>query len=499
MKKTIVSILVLVVLTLGSFYTTGLVTQRTFDKSIGMFDQSSGLAVKVVKYERGLFSSQAQLLWQVQTPERLTQSPQGSSTLIPAKTYSIDMPVTIYHGPIIYANNRLYFGLGFANSDVDLPEFDHYFQPTAQRPHITMTWLVTYFNETRMHLSVPAFQWVTKTQHIKFEWLGMQSDDRFSSMQDHFSGVETLNGVRVTQDTLVAFLDKMTATIDVHRALKGMYVGEIAIDAPAFSVMRDSKALFDAKGFKLLTSSEVENHKFGSSLDVSFSTLMLHEKSYGPARFQFMMKNLDADVLAELNQKINQIQSLPILERQQALFTLIPVLPKLLDQGASIGVTVLNLVTPEGIVDGSFKLTFPHEVLANPFQLLQKIQGNGHLKLPASTLKAILYNVTKYDATEVTLTPNTTEGNTIPITAVPTATGQVADTTAVVNSAEAPASATPTDPEQKWVAQVEDKLANLIKVGVLVVDGDDYRITISLSEGQLLVNNHPFSTDMLKF
>ena len=97
----------------------------------------------------------------------------------------------------------------------------------------------------------------------------------------------------------------------------------------------------------------------------------------------------------------------------------------------------------------------------------------------------------KYDATEATAQVTELDTGAAMGAAMPAATPQVPDTAA--------ASVAPTDSEQKRVDQVDAKLANLIKAGVLVVDGEDYFITISLSDGQLLVNNHPFSADMLKF
>jgi uncharacterized protein YdgA (DUF945 family) len=497
MKKLVGSVVTLAVVVLGSYYGTGLITERTLKKDMDMINQTSGLSVDMVSYDRGLFTSKVNVTWQMHAPERLIKNQQGDSTLVPSKTYTFDMPITIYHGPVSYAGKRLHFGLGYAESKLVLPsdyreQFNQYFDSKSTIPTMDVSLYITYLNETHLHLDVPAFQLTMKKDNSQFEWLGMSSDHHFTSSMSHVDGELTMNGMRVTNlnNKTLATLDSVTATYNLHQSLADLYLGEVTINVPSVVVTQDGKVQFEAKALHGSSQSDVDKGLFGSVFKASFDKIIAQDKHYDAGQIEFAIKNLDAQILADMNEKTNQMHEDTDTERQQALLTLLPDLPKLFSKGATIELSQFHVGLPAGPVDGQVRITLPKEEMGNPFQMIQKIAGQGHVKIPVPVLKEWLLRSAKEKLMEAASSQS-----------------QAAPEEAKAQDAPTPASdansvpvvSTPDTLDQQAVALVSTRITDLIKAGALVQSGSDYVIDVKLDAGQFLVNGHPFNTGMLQF
>ena len=469
MKKIVLWLVVLAVLVVGGYYGAGLVTERTLTRNVALINDTSGLSVQVKDYVRGLFSSRVYLVWKIQTPEQLIKNADGVSTLLPSKTISFDMPLDVYHGPVMYTPRGFYFGLGYGFSEINLPaeyeaQFKQRFAADSIQPKLDLAVFISFLAQTHVSVNIPSFRVATQQNGEQFEWLGLSSDHRFSSSLAHISGSFTLNGLRGGGHNERVVLDKMTSSYDLHRNDNGLYLGNLSFSAPSMVLIDQNKPLFELTGFELSNSSDVEGVLFDASIHAAFKTLLLNSKQYGPGRVGFSIKNLDAAVLAEMNDKVNAAQQLSDTARQQALFALLPMLPSLFSKGAEIEVNDLNLVVSEGVVEGKFALQLPQDSGTNLFQLLQKIVGEGELKLPTAALNALL---------------------------VQSVQANLAKTSAAVEP--------PVNPDQSTALAVKQKIAALTATGALVVEGSDYVIRVKIAGGQLLVNGHPFESAMLQF
>ncbi len=516
MKKIMGSVVTLAALVLGGYYGTGLVTERTLKKNLAMLDQSSGVSVEVASYNRGLFASKVMLTWQMQTPERIIKNQTGGSVVIPVKTYTFDMPITVYHGPVMYASHRVHFGLGYANSQVVLPkaymsQFKEHFTTESTLPTLDLTLLVNYANKTYLHVDVPAFRLISKDDQSQFEWLGMNSDHVFSSTMDETNGHMTVNGLRMTKNAYVAVLEQVGSTYDLHRAASGLYLGDVNVNVPSFVVSQDGKAHFEVKTFQASSSSDADAGLFGSAFHASFGKMLMNDKTYGPGQVSFSIKNLDAVTLADINNRVGQMQQGNDAERQQALLTLLPELPKLFSKGATIDLSELHVVGPDGAVDGSLHLMLPKEETGNPFQMIQKIEGQGKVQLPAVLLKTLLTHSAKKKLSLQSATAVATQDKSMETKPVASdAPSALVTTTPLSTTApqgdasnQAPATALPMPPvsalDQQAADQADKQIANLIHSGALVAKGSDYVIDIKLAAGQFSVNGKPLNAGMLQF
>lgn len=489
MKKVIGSVTSLAALVLLSYYGTGLVTERTLKKNLSLLEQSNGLSAQITDYHRGLFSSKLNLTWKLLTPERFVNGAGDQVALLPSKTYTFEMPVTIYHGPVIYSDQGVRFGLGYANSEVILPEayqaeFSENFTADSVIPKLDLAFFVTYTNKMLLHVNVPAFRLISKQDKSQFQWLGMKSEHTFSSNMNEVDGDVVVDGARISQGEHTASMSKLTSTYDIHRSLGGLFLGDVTINIPAFEITSKDQKVLDIQTIQLTTSSDVEEGLFSSSFHAAFDKAFMHEKNYGPGRVSFAIKNLDAETLVDLNKKMNDAQHGSDAARQQAALAILPDLPKLFGRGAVIDISELNLVGPEGEVDGSLHIALPKNDTGNPLQLMQKIEGEGKIKLPQALLSTMILRAEKEK-----LLAQKKESDT---------SANAPSTTEAKQPEVAQASSSKSIDEQAEIA-AKNRVTNLVNAGAIVPKDAYYLINMKLAAGQISVNGRPLSAEMLQF
>ncbi|MDF1646445.1 MAG: YdgA family protein [Legionellaceae bacterium] len=509
MKKLLGITVLLIVVLLGAYFSTGLITERTLKKNLKTLNQANGLAVDLVGYHRGLFKSTADVTWRMQLPEKVVKNDDGHSLVVPPKTYTFDMPLTVYHGPILIKNNRVRFGLGAARGELSLPdayasEFSDMFSEQSTKPILGINLFVTYLNKTHLEVDLPAFQLLTKQGKNQFEWLGMNSDLRFSPEGSRLQGHFALDGLRLVGQKFRVILNKVSSAYDVHKAKNGLFLGEASLNLPVLQVADKQQTEFALKQLELNSKSILKEDLFDSSFSAAFATLVSRDKTYGPAKFEVAIKKLDANVLAELNQRINQLQQADTMggQTQQLLLSLLPDLPKLLGKGAIFEVSTLKMGLPEGAIDGSIQIVFPlQSEKMSPLQVLPKISGEGHLNVPAPFLKSLLVRSFKqqliraHEETSTKKQDNQQGPDKKPLSpSILNAETKDADEQ---NNTAAPVTLAEID--QQAVHHADQKLADLMQMGALQAKGADYVLELKLSSGRLLVNGHPFHSGMLSF
>lgn len=460
MKKLVGFIILIGALLLASYYITGLVTEHTFRKSLDIINQSNGISAKINKYNLGWYKSTAIVNISMHIPERVVKNSDGQSMVIAEKDEHIDVPLSIYHGPILYADSKIWFGLGYIHSNVLLPElysadFDKLFTKESKKPNLIVSAFINYLNKISFHAIVPKFNLVTKQGNSQFEWLGMVSDLTISSARHNVNGDIRFEGAHFIKDDVDGALNKLRIDYNLNKNSVGFYLGKSHMTLSSVDIKQQNHNLLSLVDATTKTYSGVQNELFRSQLEMSFAKLIYLEEPYGPAHLTVAIKNIDAGVLAEINAQLNQIQQSSASAKQQVLFTILPALPKLLRHGAQFDVLDLFVNAPEGKLTGMMTVSLPDEEISNPFQLIQSIKGTTKLTITDSLFKSILRK-------------------------------RLEQTTASENVST-------------LGQQIDEKTANLIKVGLLSPKGSDYEIAIDYTAGKLMVNGHEFNSAMIQF
>lgn len=530
MKKFFGLVVLLAALVLGSYYGMGLVTENTLKKNIDIINRSNGIMVDIDKYNRGWFTSSAALNWRLHIPERVVKDQNGQSTTIPPEEYTVQMPLSIYHGPIILANNRVRFGLGYATSNLEVPpvymaKFSNMFTSESTKPELRLSMFVNYMNNSQLNMTMPQFKMITKENGDQIEWDGMESSINVSSNIKNVEGKFTINGAKFIKKSMQATLGQVNSQYEFHQTSSGLYIGEAMLSLPSFVVTENKQVIVDIEQFSVNSNSYIKDGLFNSTLKLSLNKLVGKDKSYGPGILEVDLSNLDAQVLADINQTVNKIQQGTDSERQQALIALLPELPKLFAKGAQFQVSKLNMVLPQGVIEGNLLIMLPKGESGSPFQLLQKLKGQAKLRVPVSVVRTLeLISVTQKLLSQASvqqamieqLKKNDaviTKENTLPAEAAALPAEKESQDPA--NKAPVAAAVDPSTPTQgsdnsskpvtvedidkQASIQTDQKLTEMVQSGLLVLQGNEYSIDISLSQGQLSVNGKPFSPSMLQF
>lgn len=491
MKKLAGLVVILAALILGGYYGMGVATERTVKRNLEIINTSNGLFVNVVEYHRGWFTSTAIFDWRLHVPEHVTKSADGTSQMIPAQDYQMRMPLTVYHGPIIIANKTIKFGLGYATTDIAIPEqykekFNTHFTADSIQPALDLSLFVTYLNSSQLELSIPTFKLIAKDGG-QFDWMGMESSMKVTSNADKVKGGVTLSGMQFKKDDTSAVIGEITSDYNLHKTDQGLYLGDANMSFPSFVVNNKDQKIFELNNFDVHTSSDIDDGLFSMHFKSTLDKIIANNKNYGPGTLEMALRNLDAVVLGRINQQVNAAQQGSELEKQQALMAILPEVPKLFSRGPEFEISELSFVMPEGTVEGSLLVSLPKSETANPLELIQKVTGKGRLKVPAEILKLALNQANKQKAIAQQLIE------------AQNANAQQPAPDATNPAATAPA-ATPTpDLSQQINTMTESQLNAMVQSGLLTQNGTDYVVELELNQGQLQINGKPFNPEMVKF
>jgi uncharacterized protein YdgA (DUF945 family) len=485
MKKLAGLIIILAVLVLGGYYGMGVLTERTIKQNVEVINQSNGLFADIEQYNRGWFSSDAKIKWRLHVPERVVKDADGKSQTVPAQDYQMEMPLVVHHGPFIFADNRVRFGMGYAQTEFPFPEqynkqFDEMFSKDSMKPQLNLNIFVNYLNKSTVELALPDFKLISKDGTGNFDWMGMTSTTYMSSNLDKVEGDIVIKGMAVAKDDTKITMGKVTSEYDLHQTPGGLYLGDATFTLPSFNVVVKDQKMFEISEFILNSSSDIEESLFNTHFTLELKSLFANGQSYGPAELEISLRNLDADVLSRINQQATAMQNGTDAERQQAMMALLPELPKLFSKGAEFEISKLNVKLPQGTVDGSLLVSLPKSDSTNPFEMIQKVQGNAKLRVPTAVVKqlmqqSVIQQIAKQPEMQQALIQQL-QGND------PAKANQAAPT-----------------PEQLAAMQTDKQIAALEQSGLITTDGSDYVVEVALDQGKFSVNGKPFDPSMLKF
>lgn len=495
MKKLTGLVILIVALVLASFYAMGYLTEKRVKQGLEAVNQTNSVSANIVDYKRGWFSSKAVFNWHFQIPEHTIQVNNQQQT-IPAEDYELQTPVTIYHGPVIFSDRGIKFGLGFAHSLIQLPEkfvtkFNEFFSEKSTKPNLDLSFFINYFGKITINTSIPAFKLFAKSGNAEFDWSGMLSSTSLSTHMDRIDGSVVIDGIHFVNDQIDTTTSAITSEFDLHKIDLGLFLGDASVSFPSLVIHKNGKKMFELNQFDARSSSDVEQGLFSSQFKSSLEKVSAEDKSYGPGSLQVSIKNLDAATLAKLNQKLNELQQKSELERQAGLLTMLPELPKLFGKGAEFEVAEMSIVLPQGTIDGHLLITLPKGDVINPFELLKKIQGKGKLRMPKVVVEQLLTESIK----QRLMAPPQSNAN----QQQPATTDNQLQSQSVNDELSTQIAANSSDIGQQAASLAAKQLTVLVQSGVLIEQGSDCVIEANLSQGQLTVNGKPFRPEMIKF
>lgn len=484
MKKWIGLSIALVVL-LGSYYGMGIGTEKALKKNIDVLNQSNDAVVTLQHYQRGWFRSHAELQWTIKIPQSAAEKMARRTVMVQHKDFTLRIPIEIYHGPIVFTDSGLRLGLGYANAKMPFSAIHHDLQVNynlqTERPECLVTILVDYFNQTHIQLQVPGFKLTAKQSDTRFRWLGLHADVVVAKNKHDLQGNLDLKGISWFEGGLEGVVGSVQSHYDMRLGRDNLYLGTAQLMMPSLVLIKNQKSLARISDVTLSSNSDVQNGLFNSSLSAHLKQVALGDKIYSGCILELAFQNLDPNILARMNRKLNQAQK-AANNRQRIFLSMIPDLPALLSKGAQLKVVNFEINLPEGHVKADLSIALPNQNMTNPLQLIQNIHGDSHLKLAAPVLNHWLQEAVRQKMMVGM------QGQALP---------QVAQQPPVLSTTTQTSPGMPVNSAGVLDAQIAEKVAQKIQewsnMGVLVQSGSDYTLVFKWTQGKLFINGHPFS------
>ncbi|MCC5791177.1 MAG: YdgA family protein [Legionellaceae bacterium] len=477
MKKLIGLVVILAVLVLGSYYGTGVITERKVRETVNVISQHNGIYVQLKDYQRGWFHSSAQLDWRLDIPERVVRAANGAQT-VPAQRYEFSMPLTVDHGPVIFSDAGVKFGLGYAQTRMTLPEkyvqqFESLFTKDSTQPKLEFSQFINYLAKSRISLAVPAFQLVSAEGTGRLHWKGMDTSVSMTSDLSNIDGSFLVKGMDFSKDKMKTSLSEIKADYDVSKSSYGLYVGSASLSFPSLVVSTIDKRVFELDDVSLDSSSDISSGLLSSHLNLALKKLMLEEQQYGPGNVELAVRNLDAGAMSRINTLSMQLQNSDETQKQQLMMSMMAELPKLFSQGPELEIAQLEFTLPEGQITGNLLLSLPKSEGGNVMMLMQGVKGNAHLELPHAFVHLMLVdaiaNKMMSDHVQQAMAQQSNQG-----------------------------ALTFDEAKSQAEKMADQRIQAMIDTGTFVVRDQKLVVDMHLEGGQLLVNGKAFNPAMMK-
>jgi uncharacterized protein YdgA (DUF945 family) len=170
--------------------------------------------------------------------------------------------------------------------------------------------------------------------------------------------------------------------------------GEFTVEHIAVTDPNDV-AVVDINSFKVTAESKEDGTNILFSIVYALDSVTVNEQRYGPAEIHISAENLAADVLAKMQQEIEEInrQKLPESQRGMALMgTLLNSGAGLLKNDPLLAIDRLQVETPEGTVQGEFSVQsrgLSMEEISNVAVALNKLEVEASVRMPESLFLAL--------------------------------------------------------------------------------------------------------------
>ena len=500
MKKWMSLSVVFLLIVLCSYYGMGVGTEKILKRNIDVLNQSSEIKVAIQHYQRGWFRSHAELKWTIQIPESSADQSLHRTVFPLKKAYTFEVPLDIYHGPMMWVNYRLYFGLGYAHAKAHLPtaieqELAKNYNYNAEKFEYTINVIVNYLNKTTVQFSIPQYRMNAKKGDNFFQWLGMMTNIAVSGDKQHLQGDLFLKGFSWKNKDVKGLLGSVKGSYDMQQALDNLYIGTAELSAPSLAIFHKDLPIFRLNDVQLHSESDLQDGLFNSSFSAKVNQVTVGDKVGSRYVFDLSFQNLDANVLAVMNRKLRELQT-TTHDTQRLLWALLPDLPALLSKGARVSLDnfEMNMNMPSGRVKMDLNLSLPNEKFTNPLQILQKIKGESHLTVSKAVLSTWLQEILKkamlMQAQKQSLAKEMHEPDAVvaPTSAPDQKQASLPSMTSVEN---------PNIADSQLSMKADAKIKEWTHEGVLVQEGTDYSVLLTLIDGKLFINGHPFNPTLL--
>lgn len=495
MRKWLYFLAVVIILGLlsAAYYVTGVRAEKEFNSFLKTANTLPNLKISAENYNRGWLRSTVHLhVILNRPPQQYTQD--GAIQTLPAQNVSFSFDMDVYHGPIIFADGSVRFGLGLAQATVPLPDeilnqFNQMFASSSTKPTFRFSLLLRYAGKLDADLNIPSFVLTAKDDQSELDWKGFHGRWLISRKMAHIKGTVAFLGLTFKAGDSHGSIGPVNLEYNVDDNENGLLSGDASLGVQSLQLGSNGVSSMGVEGFQVLSDSSIKIKDnvqlIDSSLKADVRKVTYQGFDYGPGVLDVDVSNLDADALAQIQQKVQAASNENLSESQQQIFllTLLPEVSRLLQRGVELHVKQFQLSIPQGLILATAKIKFPlqQNTNQNPLQLIQQIHAYVTAEVPVFWLSDRLTNFLQFKIEQRQLMEQ-----------------QIAEKAGAENTT------LPVKPlsSQEITAlakqQAMEQLESLVQNGVLIQKENVYRIKVTYRAGTFYINGKPFNNKQIE-
>lgn len=475
MRKLLISLLVIVLLIVILPVVTGQIAKNKFMEFVNAASRSPNVKLEVNNYHRGWFQSTADVA--ISTTNNLPQVHLGGPL-----TFTVHQ--VIKHGPILLEDHNILFGYALARSQFELSDKIKAalsdFIPAGQTLPIIKTEIFFPFNGGgSVKSTIPAFI-LEKAQQGKFSWKDSVAHINYNREMTRVAGDVMVDGFVFTsiKPQIVAQHDGSKLTFQMQQ-VDGLWVGNGDMDFSKLQVQMEGKETFLLSGVKTHSESSIADHLFGMSFQILLDKWQQAGQAYGPGKLIVTINKLNAEALLNIKQHLEAANDPNINDQQRQLMVMavLPLLPSLLDKAPEFQLHTLTLQSAEGELRANGHLVIADDVPGHKglMSMLKRINGELNMEVPKKIvekwlLSSLISKMQQEQSVQAVIAEEAAKTQKQPSTTVPAT------------------RLTDAQIESKANQEMTTQLAEWVKNGYLIVDGDSYKLNASYQNQELKIN-----------
>lgn len=360
------------------------------------------LVVKNRDYQRGLFSSTERTTLTLNP--NLLRSTAEAARLAGQELPKLELTYTqhIHHGPFPM------LGRGNPTPMKAFVETDIEFSPETQKllskffgdqKPLTIENRIGFNDSGVLSVKVPAFTYEETLAGVKAVWSGFDGNIDYSGDFNHAVMDAKAPGFEFNVKSKGKFnIKNITFHADNTRGIAGLMLGEGKLTLDEVNAQVDEglpfPLKFSLKQLSYLAKTEAKGEFVNSGASIDLASLVLNDKTYGPARLAVEANHLHAQTIAKLSEEIGKLQRDPKFDAQMEGAKMVEIFKKhgmpLLKNDPQLALKELRVKLPEGEVKLQADLAlkgFEEKDLDAPPMLLEKLVANANLSVPKQVIE----------------------------------------------------------------------------------------------------------------
>jgi uncharacterized protein YdgA (DUF945 family) len=483
-KQLLSVILLFVILVVAAVclpYVMGHMAQKRIHQFASELSQSPELTVSIDSYQRRWFSSTAQMTLQLDGLQSFGLPP-----------VQLQMEQQITHGPVMWNNGRLLFGLAYGRSTIvptsatqQLLRQAAQFLMEEDWPELTIDTLIRFNRSAVIYTHLGTFSLVSPNEEATISWRGFNNETYISgdgARRDAHSAIYPLT-INTPLFSVSAGDIQLTFTENQYWPENYYYHGVIQCQQFDFMDKEDDFAA-NLQDLSFESTASTQDGLFAGDIQFALAALKYGELHLEQAKLKLWIKGLGVKALDEIVQLASTLDLNSLDARQVRLLglVLLPKLPALLTDKTQLQIDDLSFALP-----GYGRLA-----MTGHLRLAQKLDTSDWMtvwrdidaKLSLSAPVAWLHEILSKRNAQVLVNEQNLQQIIAAQLAKDENAEQIVGQTPVTDLVGLDDQALAQLAEQRAQQQIDEWLGN----GYLRQQGEDYRLDFVLSEGLIRLN-----------